>query len=161
MALTSQCLLLPYAIGLYFALSLMLSICDYRTLQLPDNLTLSLLWLGLFFHSLYSPMTLSLSVYGAIAGYLMLWALYWLYFLTRKREGLGYGDLKLAAAIGAWNGILSLPTVFFCASLAGILTFICCAATQRPIERLPFGPYLALAGWSEFVWQRIAVWISV
>lgn len=144
------------AVCVYLVLGIILSIYDYRTLQLPDKFTLSLLWLGLFFHSVFFPAMLYLSVYGAITGYLILWILYWLYYLTVKREGLGYGDLKLLAAIGAWNGVLNLPTVLAFASFGGILTFAWLRLTRQPIKRLPFGPYLILAGWGEFVWRWFA-----
>ncbi|EPF13280.1 prepilin peptidase [Cedecea davisae] len=139
---------------LYFALALALSLIDFRSQLLPDRLTLPLLWLGLLFHCLMDPRTVDDAVYGAAAGYLSLWVVFQLFRWKTGREGLGYGDFKLLAAIGAWNSWQSLPVVITAASLLGLASvgFIY-IAKQRLLKTIPFGPYLAAAGWGEFVWQ--------
>lgn len=142
------------AILTYFSFAIILALFDYRTGLLPDRLTLSLLWLGLLFHSIAHPARLESAVYGAISGYLSLWLLYWIFFWLYKKEGLGYGDFKLMAAIGAWNGWQSLALIVVIASFAGITAFVILRILQRKTtKQLPFGPYLAITGWGEFIWQ--------
>jgi len=137
----------------YFSFSVILAVTDYRTGLLPDKLTLSLLWLGLLFHATTQPAKLDVAIYGAVSGYLSLWLLYWGFFWFSKREGLGYGDFKLLAAIGAWNGWQSLPLVLVIASVAGIITFAALQIRQQnQTGQLPFGPCLVSAGWGEFIW---------
>jgi len=139
---------------LYFSFAACLAITDYRTGLLPDRLTLSLLWLGLIFHTVTHPDKLTDAIYGAVCGYLSLWLLFWCFFCLSKREGLGYGDFKLLAAIGAWNGWQSLPFVLVVASAIGIIIFIWLAVSRdKQVEQLPFGPCLVIAGWGEFIWQ--------
>lgn len=139
---------------LYFSFAVVLAITDYKTGLLPDKLTLSLLWLGLIFHTITYPDKLVDAIYGAVCGYLALWLLFWGFFWLSKREGLGYGDFKLLAAIGAWNGWQSLPLVLVIASVTGIVTFMWLVVSQKKQTRqLPFGPCLAIAGWGDFIWQ--------
>ncbi|SDH51682.1 prepilin peptidase [Paraburkholderia phenazinium] len=135
------------AFGLCAAL-LAMSAIDIDTHLLPDSLTLPLLWAGLIvnfdgmFASLYD------AVAGAIAGYLVLWVVHWLFKLVRGVEGMGYGDFKLLAALGAWLGWAALPQIVLIAAVAGAVVGL--AATWRGRMRfeepLPFGPFLAAGG---------------
>lgn len=154
--MTPEVLKSVFIIGvlLYFSLAVVLALTDYKTGLLPDELTLSLLWIGLIFHTIASPDKLADAIYGAVCGYLALWLLFWGYFWLSKREGLGYGDFKLLAAIGAWNGWHSLPVILVIASITGIVACIALRIRQKKWpELLPFGPYLAMAGCGEFIWQ--------
>ncbi|WP_415902930.1 prepilin peptidase [Neptuniibacter sp. QD29_5] len=121
---------------------------------LPDRLTLPLLWLGLFVNSFGLFTSLEHAVYGAIAGYLSLWSIYWAFKLLTGKEGMGYGDFKLLAALGAWTGIYQLPLIILLSSLVGAIIGIGMMlfknhSSQNPI---PFGPYLAIAGWIALIW---------
>lgn len=128
---------------------LVLAIIDARTTLLPDSLTLPLVWLGLLLA--LSPMFVSLTdaVIGAAAGYLSLWSVYWLFKLVTGKEGMGYGDFKLFAALGAWLGWQNLPMILLLSSLVGALVGIGILFARRAGRdlQLPFGPYLAAAGW--------------
>ena len=127
---------------------LAVSVIDVETRLLPDAITMPLLWLGLAFNlfGIYAP--LEDSVVGAMAGYLLLWAIYHGFRFATGREGLGYGDFKLLALLGAWLGWPALPTVVVIASAAGavvgIMLVVHGSATRD--SPLPFGPYLAAAG---------------
>jgi general secretion pathway protein O len=139
---------------LYFCFALALSIIDFRTMLLPDRLTLPLLWLGLLFHSLVNPHNVYHAVYGAVAGYLFLWIIFQLFHYATGKEGLGYGDFKLLAAIGAWNTWQNLPLVITVASLLGLIfAGALYLFTRCRIVEMPFGPWLAIAGWGNFVWR--------
>lgn len=111
------CALAPFtpivtgALFLYFCFVLTLSVIDFRTQLLPDKLTLPLLWLGLVFNAQYGLIDLHDAVYGAVAGYGVLWCVYWGVWLVCHKEGLGYGDFKLLAAAGAWCGWQTLPMI--------------------------------------------------
>lgn len=138
----------------YLTFALLLALTDFRTGFLPDRLTLPLLWLGLLFHAQFQPERAGDAVYGAVAGYLTLWILYWCHFGLTRREGLGYGDMKFMAAVGAWNGWQSLPAVMACASVAGLVAVVALRGTrQKEVTQLAFGPCIALAGWGEFIWR--------
>ncbi|PFH09162.1 leader peptidase (prepilin peptidase)/N-methyltransferase [Collimonas sp. PA-H2] len=121
---------------------------DADTQLLPDDLTLPLLWLGLLLNlsGLFVP--LSEAVIGAAAGYLSLWLIYWAYKLLRDQEGMGYGDFKLLAALGAWLGWKMLPIIILFSSLVGaIVGIVLIVAARRGYDiPIPFGPYLAAAG---------------
>jgi leader peptidase (prepilin peptidase)/N-methyltransferase len=125
-----------------------LAFIDLDTQLLPDDLTLPLLWLGLIFNlwGVFTP--LEAAVVGAVAGYLSLWSVYWLFRLLTGREGMGFGDFKLLAAIGAWFGWQSLPAVIVLASAVGALVGITLIVLRRHARGtpIPFGPYLAGAG---------------
>jgi leader peptidase (prepilin peptidase)/N-methyltransferase len=141
--------------GLLFAWVLVaLFFIDADTFLLPDSLTLPLLWAGLLFnlHGAYT--SLPNAVIGAAAGYLLLWSVYWLFKLLTGKEGMGYGDFKLLAAIGAWLGWMSLPTVILISSVVGAIIGIGMIAMSRHGwgKPLPFGPYLALAGLVTMIW---------
>lgn len=128
---------------------LALAVIDWRVQLLPDILTLPLLWAGLLYHWLFQPAYLADAVIGAVLGYLCLWCVYWLFKLATGKEGMGYGDFKLLAALGAWLGWLALPMVLlFSAGLGAILGLAYQASTpQARGTPMPFGPFLALAGW--------------
>ncbi|MDI5883481.1 prepilin peptidase [Cobetia amphilecti] len=128
---------------------LVLSVIDFRTQLLPDAITLPLLWAGLAYQLLFQPLMLPSAVIGAMAGYLVLWSFYWLFKLITGKEGMGYGDFKLLAALGAWLGWQWLPLLLILsAGLGAVLGIL----LQLLVPRLrgapmPFGPYLAVAGW--------------
>ncbi len=127
---------------------LALSIIDLKTFLLPDRLTLPLLWAGLLFQTLYQPSALSAAVWGAALGYLSLWLIYWLFKLATGKEGMGYGDFKLLAALGAWLGVSMLPAMLLLSALSGlIIGLIYKAVNQHHEGGIPFGPALALSGW--------------
>ena len=127
---------------------LALTMIDADTQLLPDDLTLPLVWAGLIFNlwGLFTP--LPSAVIGAIAGYLTLWTLYWLFKLVRGKEGMGYGDFKLLAALGAWLGWKMLPLIVLLSSVAGAaigLALIAFKGRNHDVP-IPFGPFLAFAG---------------
>ncbi len=131
---------------LYFLIAL--TFIDADTQFLPDDLTLPLLWLGLLFNLFTVYVPLSQAVIGAIAGYLSLWSVYWLFKLVTGKEGMGYGDFKLLAALGAWMGWKMLLLIILFSSVVGAvlgILFILLGRQQRGTP-LPFGPYLALGG---------------
>lgn len=105
----------------YWGLLLWLSWIDIKHQLLPDNLTYPLLWSGLLYQVYFSPMTLPAAVIGAIVGYLLLWMLYWLYLFLRKQEGIGYGDMKLLSALGAWHGWQNLHWILLLAAGGGLV----------------------------------------
>ncbi|MDR2219917.1 MAG: A24 family peptidase [Methylobacillus sp.] len=135
--------------AMLFAFTLLaLTFIDIDTHLLPDDLTLPLMWLGLAINIGGVFTDLQSAVIGAMAGYLALWVIYWLYKLVTGEEGMGYGDFKLLAAIGAWFGWQMLPAVILLSSLVGAvigLGLIVFAKYGRKTQ-MPFGPYLALGG---------------
>jgi leader peptidase (prepilin peptidase) / N-methyltransferase len=140
--------------GLAFTwLLIALSGIDFRTQLLPDSLNYSLLWLGLLL-SLWTMFTTpNLSIIGAVVGYLSLWSVYWLFKLLTGKEGMGYGDFKLLAAMGAWMGPSALLPVILLSSLIGALFGVVLIATRK-LGRdvpMPFGPFIAAAGWVWFM----------
>jgi leader peptidase (prepilin peptidase)/N-methyltransferase len=135
---------------------LTLSMIDVDHQLLPDNLTLPLLWLGLAFNYFGTFISLQDAVIGAMAGYLCLWTVYWLFKLATGREGMGYGDFKLLAALGAWLGWQALPMILLLSSLVGAVIGVCMIVFRgrdRTIP-IPFGPYLAAAGWLSLLWGQ-------
>ncbi|WP_242165765.1 A24 family peptidase [Lysobacter sp. M15] len=136
---------------------------DLRTQLLPDQLTLPLLWLGLIAasDSLYMPVKPALL--GAIAGYVSLWSVWWLFKQLTGKEGMGHGDFKLLAALGAWTGLQGiLPTILMSSLVGAIIGSIWLAMKGRDrATPIPFGPYLAVAGWIVFMWggQMIDVYL--
>jgi leader peptidase (prepilin peptidase)/N-methyltransferase len=122
---------------------------DLRTQLLPDQLTFPLLWLGLLLSLLPMFVAAPSAIVGAAAGYLSLWSVYWLFKLLTGKEGVGYGDFKLLAALGAWMGPVSLLPIILLSSLIGALiggTLIAMRRHQRELP-MPFGPFIAAAGW--------------
>ncbi len=131
-----------------------LAFIDLDTQLLPDQITLPLLWLGLAFNLVGSYTELSSAVIGAMAGYLALWSVYWLFKLATGKEGMGYGDFKLLGAIGAWLGWQVLPLTILLSSLVGAVVGIALIALARHKRSvpIPFGPYLAAAGVIALFW---------
>jgi len=126
-----------------------LTLIDWDTTLLPDNITLPLLWAGLVASALHwTPVSLSAAVWGAVAGYLSLWSVYWAFKLATGKEGMGYGDFKLFAALGAWFGWQALVPMILMASVIGALVGIALkfASALREGGYVPFGPFLAGAG---------------
>ena len=125
-----------------------LAFIDFDTTLLPDSLTLPLLWLGLLFNLGGHFATLPSAVIGAMAGYLVLWSVYWLFKLATGKEGMGFGDFKLLAAIGAWLGWEMLPVTLLLSSVVGAAIGIAMILLVKHDRRvpIPFGPYLAGGG---------------
>jgi leader peptidase (prepilin peptidase)/N-methyltransferase len=126
---------------------------DLRTQLLPDQLTLPLLWLGLLLSLLPMFVAAPAAILGAAIGYLSLWSVYWLFKLLTGKEGMGYGDFKLLAALGAWMGPVALLPVILLSSFIGALvggSLIALRRHQREVP-MPFGPFIAAAGWVWFV----------
>jgi len=131
-----------------------LSVIDFDHKLLPDDITLPLLWIGLLLNigALFTDSTSSLI--GAIAGYLSLWGVYWAFKLLTRKEGMGYGDFKLLAMLGAWMGWQSLPGIVLLSSFVGAaigIALILFRGRDKNIP-IPFGPYLAIAGWIYLLW---------
>lgn len=140
-----------------FSFSLLaLTFIDYDTQLLPDDITLPLLWLGLLVNLGHGFTDLPSAVIGAVAGYLTLWSIYWMFKLVTGKEGMGHGDFKLLAAIGAWFGWQLLPAVLLLASLVGSVIGIGMILLARHGRNtpIPFGPYLALGGICALFWGK-------
>ena len=133
-----------------------LTFIDVDTQLLPDSITLPLLWLGLLFNLFGTFTDLPSAVTGAMGGYLSLWIVYWGFKLATGKEGMGYGDFKLLAALGAWMGWQMLPLTILLSSLVGAVVgigLILLAKRGRQVP-IPFGPYLAAAGLLAFFWGK-------
>jgi leader peptidase (prepilin peptidase)/N-methyltransferase len=127
---------------------------DADTQLLPDNITLPLLWAGLLL-SLFNVFTDPVSsIIGAIAGYMSLWSIYQLFRVLTGKEGMGYGDFKLMGALGAWMGWQMLPLVILLSSLVGAIIGLLLMALKRHEKGspMPFGPFIAAAGWIALIW---------
>ncbi len=129
---------------------------DFDTQLLPDSITLPLVWLGLLFNISGTFTDLSSAVIGAMVGYLSLWSVYWLFKLATGKEGMGYGDFKLLAAIGAWLGWQMLPLTILLSSLVGAVVGVALIVLARRGRNvpIPFGPYLAAAGLLALYWGQ-------
>jgi leader peptidase (prepilin peptidase) / N-methyltransferase len=150
--------LTPAAAGALFLVWALvaLTFIDFDTQLLPDSITLPLLWLGLLFNLAGSYTAIDTAVIGAIAGYLSLWSVFWAFKLATGKEGMGYGDFKLLAALGAWLGWPALPTIILLSSLVGAvvgISLIVFARRGRNVP-IPFGPYLAAAGLIALFWGQ-------
>ncbi|HXS50894.1 MAG TPA: A24 family peptidase [Usitatibacter sp.] len=148
------------ALALVYGWALLaLTFIDLDTQLLPDDITLPLLWLGLIANAFGLFTDLRSAVMGAAAGYLVLWLVYWAFRLLAKKEGMGYGDFKLLAAIGAWTGWQVLPVaIVVAAGLGAILGSLSLWLSRKGADtRIPFGPYLALGGIVALLWGRAAV----
>ena len=143
---------------------LALTFIDLDTQLLPDDITLPLLWAGLLANMFGAFTDLRSAVLGAVGGYMLLWLVYWGFRLIAKKEGMGYGDFKLLAALGAWVGWQVLPfIVVVSAGVGAIVGGIVLWLSKRGMEtRIPFGPYLALGGLAALLYGRQAViwWIG-
>jgi len=131
-----------------------LAAIDLDTQLLPDSITLPMLWLGLAFNIATTYVDLQSAVIGAMAGYLALWSVFWLFKLATGKEGMGYGDFKLLAALGAWLGWSMLPAIILLSSVVGAvvgISLIVAARHGRNVP-IPFGPYLAAAGGIALFW---------
>jgi len=136
-----------------------LALIDYDTMLLPDNMTLPLLWMGLLMNLVVGTsggaVGIEAALIGAIAGYLLLWTVFWAFKLVTGKDGMGYGDFKLLAALGAWLGWQTLPITILLSALAGLtigggLMLTKALKRENPI---PFGPFLAIAGWIMLIWR--------
>lgn len=126
-----------------------LTFIDADTQLLPDQITLPLLWFGLLFNWYCEFVPLSAAVWGAALGYLSLWSLFWLFKLLTGKDGMGYGDFKLLAALGAWMGSAALPLIVFMAAIVGIIASVILKIARS--QPMAFGPALAVSGW--IVWM--------
>jgi leader peptidase (prepilin peptidase) / N-methyltransferase len=136
------------AIAGFLWVLLALSVIDIDTQLLPDSLTLPLLWAGLIVNSFGLLVPIQDALWGAVAGYLVLWLVYWAFKLLTGKDGMGYGDFKLLAALGAWLGWQMLPVIILLSSVVGAvigILMIVLRGRDRTIP-IPFGPYLAGAG---------------
>ncbi|MEX0958252.1 MAG: A24 family peptidase [Burkholderiales bacterium] len=141
--------------ALLFAWALIaLTVIDIDTQLLPDDITLLLLWTGLLFNLGGTFVPLPEAVLGAVSGYLALWTVYWLFKLATGKEGMGFGDFKLLAAVGAWVGWKLLPLVILLSSAVGALVGVALILFRRQgrTTPIPFGPYLAAAGLIVMLW---------
>lgn len=131
-----------------------LTMIDIDHKLLPDQITLPLLWLGLIVNSFELFVPFIDAFWGAVAGYLVLWSVYWIFKLVTGKEGMGFGDFKLLAALGAWMGWQALPLILIFSSLVGTIIGIAILIINKQGRdtTLPFGPYLAIAGWITFLW---------
>ena len=131
---------------MYFFL-IPLAVIDLKHFMLLDNLTLPLLWIGLLANCAFTFSSPIQSILGATFGYGMLWLVFWVFKLATKREGMGYGDFKLMAALGAWFGIQSLLFLIFTSAILGILFALTMSLIKRQSTSIiPFGPSIAIAG---------------
>ena len=140
----------PWSLGLVMLLwgLMALAFIDYDTTLLPDGITLPLLWLGLLLHAMLDPGFLPQAVWGAAVGYASLWTVYQAFKLLTGKEGMGYGDFKLFAALGAWFGVVALLPIILLSAVAGAVIGIALqfsGLTERG-KPIPFGPFLATAG---------------
>lgn len=117
-------------------------------------LVLPTMWLGLIVNAFGIHVPLADALWGAVAGYLSLWTVYWVFRLVTGKEGMGYGDFKLMALIGAWGGWQVLPLTLLLSSVVGALFGLCLLRFRRDAmgTAIPFGPYLAIAGWIAVLW---------
>ncbi|AWB68727.1 prepilin peptidase [Saccharobesus litoralis] len=146
--------LAAFAAIIFTCLIIAMTFIDLDSMLLPDQLTLPLLWLGLLvnYQAIFVP--LHDAVLGAVLGYLALWSIFWLFKLVTGKEGMGYGDFKLLAALGAWMGYQALLPIILISSFVGAVLGIIILKTRKDEEqRIPFGPYLAIAGWIAFYWR--------
>tara|TARA_B110000908_G_C10251305_1_gene452218 strand:+ start:240 stop:1139 length:900 start_codon:yes stop_codon:yes gene_type:complete len=134
---------------------------DFREQLLPDQITLPLMWLGLFANLSGTFVPLNEAVIGALAGYLSLWSVFWLFKLVTGKEGMGYGDFKLIAALGAWMGWQMLPLIIILSTFVGAVVGIGGLLLKAREKQMPmaFGPFLAMAGWIALIWgDKILAW---
>jgi leader peptidase (prepilin peptidase)/N-methyltransferase len=146
---------LPLLAALVFTWMLLaMSLIDVDRQILPDDMTLLLLWLGILCNYFGLFTSLQASILGAMIGYLSLWSVYWSFKLLTGKEGMGHGDFKLLAALGAWMGWEALPVIIMLSSVVGAVLGISLLLLQGRDKNtpIPFGPYLACAGWISLLW---------
>lgn len=133
---------------------LAMSLIDADHYILPDVLVLPLLWLGLILNSFAVFVSLADALWGVVIGYMSLWSVFWLFKLLTGKDGMGYGDFKLLAMLGAWGGWQVLPLTILLSSVVGAVLGVIILRLQRSSysKPIPFGPYLALAGWIALIW---------
>lgn len=146
-----------WAAGAVLVLSwglLAMSLIDVDHQLLPDALILPLLWLGLILNSFGAFVSLPDALWGAVAGYMSLWSVFWLFKLITGKDGMGYGDFKLLAMLGAWGGWQILPMTLLLSSLVGVMGGLILLRLRKAQAStpMPFGPYLAIAGWIALLW---------
>lgn len=150
------------AILIFLWFLIIISFIDINHKIIPDSLSLTLLWAGLLFTVIYSdnglplnPIDTKSSILGVISGYLILWFIYHIHFFITKKEGLGYGDFKLLAAIGAWVGWQLIPMTLFLASILGLIYGLISINLKLTDKDTPiaFGPFLAISGWISLVFS--------
>lgn len=141
-----------FALGFTWALVALAGI-DFDTKLLPDSITLPLLWAGLIINFFGIFTTFSSAFWGAVAGYMILWTVFWGFKLLTRKDGMGYGDFKLLSAFGAWLGWQALPMIILISSVVGLAVAISMMVFMSHDRRVPiaFGPYLAIAGWIAFI----------
>lgn len=131
-----------------------LTMIDFDTQLLPDDITLPLLWAGLLVNMSGVFVPLQQAVIGAMAGYLVLWSVYWLFKLVTGKEGMGYGDFKLLAALGAWLGWTMVPLIVLLSSVVGAVIGVAYLAIRKESAPFAFGPYIAIAGFIALLWGQ-------
>ena len=131
-----------------------LTVTDLHTMYLPDNITLPLLWLGLLLSLETVFADPKSAIVGAALGYLLLWSIFWAFKLATGKEGMGYGDFKLLAALGAWMGWQTLPQIVLLSAVVGAAVGISLMLVRKAewSSKIPFGPYIAGAGWIALIW---------
>ena len=129
-----------------------LTFIDFDTQLLPDRYTLTLAALGLGINSYAIYISPTIAIWGYIIGFLCLWIVYYLFKIITGKEGMGYGDFKLLAALGAWMGPLMLPLIVLLSSLVGAIIGIILLKIRKENQPFAFGPYIAIAGWIAFIW---------
>lgn len=146
------------AVALTWSL-IVLTMIDIDHQLLPDNITLPLMWLGLIANSFSVFTDINSAVLGAVFGYLSLWSVYWGFKLITGKEGMGFGDFKLLAALGAWMGWQMLPLIILLSSVVGAVIGISMMIIKNRDKNktIPFGPYLAIAGWIALFWGDIII----
>ncbi|MEQ8692429.1 MAG: A24 family peptidase [Pseudomonadales bacterium] len=146
---------LGLAAALFTWLIVALTFIDYDTKLLPDQLTLPLLWLGLIVNFNHGIVPLTDALLGAVCGYLFLWSTFWAFKLVTGKEGMGYGDFKLFAALGAWLGWQALPSIILLSACGGLIYALALILLRKQSRQdtIPFGPFLAAAGWVTLVFR--------
>lgn len=129
-----------------------LTFIDFETQLLPDRFTLTLAALGLAVNSYNLFTTPTMAIWGYVIGFLCLWVVYYLFKVVTGKEGMGYGDFKLLAALGAWVGPLVLPLIVLLSSVVGAIIGIILLKVRKQNQPFAFGPYIAIAGWIAFLW---------
>lgn len=150
------------AIGMGWAL-LTLTVIDQRTQLLPDSIVYPLLWAGLLINLNGTFVPLEQAVIGAVAGYMSLWLVYQVFLKLTGKHGMGFGDFKLLAALGAWVGWMGLPGIVLLSSVVGLIWAVLLMGLGKMdrTQPMPFGPFLAIAGWLQFVEsERILSWLA-